>query len=57
MRVVARTIRMPPRRPPRKPPPATPPIFQALDKGRAWINGREVGGTDPRFAHLNRSYD
>jgi len=25
--------------------------------GRAWINGREVGGTDPRFAHLNRSYD
>jgi hypothetical protein len=25
--------------------------------GRAWINGHEVGGTDPRFAHLNRSYD
>lgn len=25
--------------------------------GRAWINGREVGGTDPRFAHLNNSYD
>jgi hypothetical protein len=20
--------------------------------GRAWINGREVGGTDLRFAHL-----
>jgi hypothetical protein len=25
--------------------------------GRAWINGAEVGGTDPRYAHLNRSYD
>jgi hypothetical protein len=25
--------------------------------GRAWINGREVGGPDPRFAHLARSYD
>ena len=20
--------------------------------GRAWINGREVGGTDPRYSHL-----
>jgi hypothetical protein len=25
--------------------------------GRAWINGHEVGGTDPRFAHLAGSYD
>ena len=25
--------------------------------GRAWINGREVGGPDVRFAHLARSYD
>ena len=25
--------------------------------GRAWINGREVGGADPRYAHLSRSYD
>jgi hypothetical protein len=25
--------------------------------GRAWINGNEVGGTDPRYAHLDRSYD
>ena len=25
--------------------------------GRAWINGREVGGTDPRHAALDRSYD
>jgi hypothetical protein len=26
-------------------------------RGRAWINGREVGGPDARFAHLGRSYD
>jgi hypothetical protein len=26
-------------------------------RGRAWINGREVGGVDPRFAHLSASYD
>jgi hypothetical protein len=25
--------------------------------GRAWINGRELGGTDPRFAHLAHSHD
>ena len=25
--------------------------------GRAWINGEEVGGVDPRFAHLSASYD
>jgi hypothetical protein len=25
--------------------------------GRAWINGREVGGTDPRFLHLAATYD
>ena len=25
--------------------------------GRAWINGREVGGTDPRYQHLAESYD
>jgi hypothetical protein len=25
--------------------------------GRAWINGREVGGRDARFAHLEGSYD
>lgn len=28
-----------------------------LNQGRAWINGDEVGGPDPRFAHLNCSYD
>jgi len=25
--------------------------------GRAWINGREVGGTDPRYTHLETSND
>ena len=25
--------------------------------GRAWINGREVGGADKRWAHLQTSYD
>lgn len=25
--------------------------------GRAWINGEEVGGVDPRLAHLSTSYD
>jgi hypothetical protein len=46
---------------PAKPPPAksqdqmSGPFF--LNHGRAWINGDEVGGPDPRFAHLDRSYD
>ena len=26
-------------------------------RGRAWINGREAGGTDPRYAHLRQGYD
>jgi hypothetical protein len=30
---------------------------RARSGGRAWINGREVGGVDARFAHLSRSYD
>ena len=25
--------------------------------GRAWLNGREVGGADPRYTHLGPSYD
>ena len=25
--------------------------------GRAWINGREVGGADSRYAHLASIYD
>ncbi|MEA2375268.1 MAG: hypothetical protein QOD53_1731 [Thermoleophilaceae bacterium] len=25
--------------------------------GRAWVNGRELGGTDPRHAHLGVAFD
>jgi hypothetical protein len=25
--------------------------------GRAWINGRETGGADTRYAHLSGSHD
>jgi hypothetical protein len=25
--------------------------------GRAWVNGSELGGVDPRFAHLAQSFD
>ena len=25
--------------------------------GRVWVNGRELGGTDPRHAHLALSFD
>lgn len=40
---------------PAKPGPTKVPFF--LNHGRAWINGAEVGGSDPRYAHLNHSYD
>jgi hypothetical protein len=40
---------------PAQPKPTPIPFF--LNHGRAWINGDEVGGADPRFAHLDRSYD
>ena len=32
-------------------------VRQAVRRGRVWVNGREVGGTDPRYAHLAASYD
>jgi hypothetical protein len=25
--------------------------------GRVWLNGREVGGADPRYAHLSSTHD
>jgi hypothetical protein len=25
--------------------------------GRVWVNGREVGESEPRFAHLGRTHD
>jgi hypothetical protein len=43
------------RAPAKPPPPVRKPLLES--GGRAWINGVEVGGSDPRFAHLNRSYD
>ena len=59
IRAVAQPIPMRPqrgRRPPERPskPIRSKPLIRY---GRAWINGSEVGGVDPRFAHLNRSYD
>lgn len=30
---------------------------RARGAGRVWVNGRELGGTDPRFAHLAHSFD
>ncbi len=26
-------------------------------RGRAWINGREAGGSDFRYTHLGQTYD
>jgi hypothetical protein len=26
-------------------------------RGRVWINGRELGGPDQRYAHLGRGHD
>jgi hypothetical protein len=33
------------------------PGSDSRERGRAWINGREVGGADGRFAHLAHSHD
>jgi hypothetical protein len=33
------------------------PKLEDADRGRAWLNGREVGGVDARYAHLGRSHD
>ena len=33
------------------------PFPRFVNHGRAWINGDEVGGSDPRYAHLDDSYD
>lgn len=42
--------------------PRMPRVIEArrqLDRplGRVWMNGREVGGADPRYAHLGRGHD
>jgi hypothetical protein len=58
-----RTHALPARRP--GPERALPLVIEARRRlaagsrpsGRAWINGREVGGPDRRYAHLGRVYD
>lgn len=42
--------------------PRMPRVIEArrrLDRplGRVWVNGREVGGADARYAHLDRTHD
>jgi len=31
--------------------------LERADRGRAWTNGREIGGQDARYTHLRRSHD
>ena len=51
----AQVVPLPRRSPPPPRRPARPRSSQP--RGRAWINGREVGGTDPRFDHLTTGSD
>jgi hypothetical protein len=47
-----------PRRAPRHRRPRPRPVEAIVPAtGRAWINGREVGGTDARFEHLLQVHD
>jgi len=32
-------------------------LLRGSGGGRAWINGREVGGPDPRYSHLSQGHD
>ena len=32
-------------------------VRQAVRRGRVWVNGRELGGTEARYAHLAASHD
>ena len=34
-----------------------PATTDSVAGGRAWLNGRELGGYDRRYAHLNRAYE
>jgi len=42
---------------PRRPPRSQKKHEPRRIGGRAWINGREVGGTEARFAHLSSGSD
>jgi hypothetical protein len=46
-----------PRRPARRRRPSPRPAAAGGSPGRAWINGREVGGTEPRLDHLSIAHD
>jgi hypothetical protein len=42
--------------------PRVPRVIEARRRltrptGRVWVNGREVGGPDPRYEHLSRGGD
>lgn len=56
-RRMARTIDARRRLSPSRERPAPAGGLPAPVHGRAWINGIEVGGADPRYAHLARSHD
>ena len=32
-------------------------IWLRVGLARVWLNGRELGGADPRYAHLEASHD
>jgi hypothetical protein len=58
MSTVASQVLSLPRRAPRRRRPRPRPVEAVVPvSGRAWINGREVGGTDPRFQHLIDAHD
>jgi hypothetical protein len=39
-------------------PNALHPAFEEpAGRGRAWLNGREIGGPDRRYVHLTRAYE
>ena len=37
--------------------PSRPGDLATRGVGRAWLNGREVGGADPRYRHLDASHE
>ena len=41
--------------------PRIPRVIEARRRlrptGRVWVNGREVGGADPRYAYLSSTHD
>jgi hypothetical protein len=56
-RMAAQVLQLPRRPPRRRRPRPRPMAATSACTGRAWINGREVGGTDPRYAYLATGSD